>query len=55
MKFFGYESHRPIKEDILHEIQLNMKLADVEGIAQMHGIFFDTEEGLCKYCTAGFL
>jgi hypothetical protein len=48
MKFFGYESHKPAKTDIIHEIKLNMKLIGVEGIAQMKGIFFDTAEGICK-------
>ena len=48
MKFFGYENHKPPKDDIKQEIELNLKLAGVEGIAQFKGIFFDTPEGICE-------
>mmetsp|Transcript_14345 Transcript_14345/g.21491 ORF Transcript_14345/g.21491 Transcript_14345/m.21491 type:complete len:575 (+) Transcript_14345:112-1836(+) len=46
MKFFGYERHEPIKEDIEYEIWINKALEGVTGVAEMLGIFDDTDEGI---------
>lgn len=48
MKFFGYESHRPTKEAIEKEVEINHLLEGVTGAAQMLGVFQDTKEGLRK-------
>jgi serine/threonine protein kinase/Ca2+-binding EF-hand superfamily protein len=48
MKFFGYENHRPSKEGIETEIKINLLLKGISGVAQLLGVFNDTEEGLRK-------
>jgi hypothetical protein len=48
MKFFGYENHRPSKEGIETEIEINLLLKGISGVAQLLGVFNDTEEGLRK-------
>jgi hypothetical protein len=48
MKFFGYENHRPTREGIEQEIEINILLKGIRGVAQLIGVFDDTEEGLCE-------
>lgn len=51
MKFFGYENHQPSKEAIDTEIEINLALHGIHGVAQLLGVFNDTEQGLCTLLT----
>lgn len=48
LKFFGYTSHYPDLVNIHHELTFLSLLRGVEGVVQLHGYIFDSDEGFIE-------
>lgn len=49
LKFFGYNETKVIVEDIYREIEILSKVAGIEGIVQLYGVFMDSSSGYAEY------
>mmetsp|Transcript_22186 Transcript_22186/g.32284 ORF Transcript_22186/g.32284 Transcript_22186/m.32284 type:complete len:633 (+) Transcript_22186:58-1956(+) len=48
-KFFGYNETKVILEDIYREIDILSKVAGIDGMVQLYGVFMDSSSGYAEY------